>query len=338
MKDTRRTRAITGLLLAMALVLMTVDHRTGEGSPLGPLKGMGAAVFGGVEQLGAEVARPVGRFLDALLDAPGAQERVEELRRENDRLRRDLMAQNLDRRRSEELHRLLGAAGTGGYRIVPAQVVARRGVPGFEEAVELDAGESDGVRPEMTVLSGAGLVGRVIRVGPATSTVVLVSDLALATGARLEGSGEIGFVNGTGDHGRLLQFRLLDSTAPLEAGQRIVSFGSHRGAPYVAGVPIGVIERVEATPGELTRTAYARPYADLTALDVVGVVVEPPERDPRDALLPPRPAKASGPAKTAGPSEASDPAKAAGAPGTTSPRERRPRRERRRPRKREETE
>jgi rod shape-determining protein MreC len=53
-------------------------------------------------------------------------------------------------------------------------------------------------------------------------------------------------------------------------------------------VPIGVIERVEATPGALTRIAYAKPFADLTALDVVGVVVRGPARDPRDAVLPRR--------------------------------------------------
>jgi len=29
-----------------------------------------------------------------------------------------------------------------------------------------------------------------------------------------------------------------------------------------------------------------RPYVDFTALDLVGVVVVPPRRDPRDAVLP----------------------------------------------------
>ena len=59
----------------------------------------------------------------------------------------------------------------------------------------------------------------------------------------------------------------------------------------MAGVPIGVIERVEPTPGELTKVALARPYVDFSALDVVGVVVQGPRRDPRDALLPPAPGR-----------------------------------------------
>ncbi|GHE47680.1 rod shape-determining protein MreC [Streptosporangium violaceochromogenes] len=289
MKDTRRARMSLGVLLAAALVLMTVDHRTGANSPLSPLKEAGAELFGAAESLGAGVVRPIGRFFETMAAAPDAQRRIEGLLAENQRLKRDLLAQALDRRHSEELRRLLGVAGTAGYKLVPARVIARRGTPGFEEAVQLDVGSADGVRSEMTVLNGDGLVGRVVQVGTSTSTVVLLSDPASAAGARLEGSNEIGVVHGVGEKGRLIRFRLLDSSAQIVPGRRIVSFGSQRGAPYVAGVPIGVVERVEATPGELTRIAYARPYADLTALDVVGVVVQAPRRDPRDAVLPDAP-------------------------------------------------
>ncbi|MBB2913071.1 rod shape-determining protein MreC [Streptosporangium becharense] len=289
MKDTRRSRINLGLLLAAALILVTVDHRAGAGSPLGPLRGVGSELFGAVENAGAGIARPVGEFFETMAGAPAARRRVEELRAENQRLKRDLAARNLDRRRSEELRRLLGTAGAGGYTVVTAQVIARRGTLGFEEAVELDVGRADGVRPEMTVLNADGLVGRVIQAGSETSTVLLLSDPASAAGARLESSNEIGVVHGVGENGRLIRFRLLDSTAPITPGHRIVSFGSQRGVPYVAGVPIGVIERVEATPGELTRIAYARPYADLTALDVVGVVMRAPRREPRGPVIPPEP-------------------------------------------------
>lgn len=269
-----------------ALIILTVDHRTGTSSPLKPLRAAAAYVFGTAEQFGGVLVRPIGGFVRTVVGAPDAQERIEALKEENARLRAEMLASKLDSSRSKELKQMLGLAGAGGYKVVPANVVARRGLPGFEDAVQIDAGTNDGIRTEMTVLSGGGLVGRVVRTSSDTSTVVLLSDPALAVGARLEGGKEIGVVHGVGEHGRLVQFRLLDSTAPLTRGARIVSFGSQNGSPYVPGVPVGVIERVESTPGELTRIAYARPYADLTALDVVGVVVAAPKRDPRDAVLP----------------------------------------------------
>jgi rod shape-determining protein MreC len=286
MRDSRRAQLTLGALLTASLVILTVDHSTGTGSPVWPLRAAGAWVFGAAEKVGGTVVRPIGGFLQALAGATSAQANLDRLKAENAKLRTNLTAGRLDAARSAELKRLLGAAGVGGYKIVPANVVARRGQPGFEDAVEVDAGARDGVRTEMTVMNGNGLIGRVIRVSATTSTVLLISDPASAAGARLEGGQEIGVVRGVGEHGRLVQFQLLDSTAPMARGGRLVSFGSQRGAPYVPGVPIGVIERVEATPGELTRTAYARPYADLTALDVVGVVVGAPRKDPRDAVLP----------------------------------------------------
>ncbi|MEV4840797.1 rod shape-determining protein MreC [Nonomuraea sp. NPDC049486] len=288
MRDSRQARLILGTLLAAALVILTVDHRAGESSPLEPLRAAGSWVFGTAEQAGATVFGPVTGFVEALAGAPAAQESIARLRRENARLRADLAAGKVDTMRSAELKRMLGLASLGGYKVVPANVIARRGQPGFEEAVELDAGTDDGVRADMTVINGDGLVGRVVHASPRTSSVVLLSDPASAAGARLEQGREIGVVHGVGEHGRLLRFQLLDATAPVLRGSRLVSFGSHRGAPYVPGVPIGVVERVEPASGELTRTAYARPYADMTALDVVGVVVQPPARDPRDAVLPRR--------------------------------------------------
>ncbi len=50
-----------------------------------------------------------------------------------------------------------------------------------------------------------------------------------------------------------------------------------------------MITSVQGSPGSLTTRALVRPYADLTALGVVGIVITPPSRDPRFAVLPPRP-------------------------------------------------
>jgi len=52
---------------------------------------------------------------------------------------------------------------------------------------------------------------------------------------------------------------------------------------------VGEVVDVEETPGSLTRAAMVKPYASFTSLDLVGIVVEPPREDPRDAVLPPRP-------------------------------------------------
>jgi rod shape-determining protein MreC len=286
--DTRRTRAVLGILLLISLAMITVDYRGGDQSPLRGLRSFGEAIFGPIEGVAAAVVTPIGHVLNTIVSAPGAHRRIGRLERENQRLREQVRTQQIDRTRAEQLQRLLGTAGLGGYRIVTAQVISAG--EGVEETVSIDAGSGDGVRADMTVITGDGLVGRVTRVGPTTSTVLLATDSGSSVGGRLEKSGEIGVVRGTGRRsGSPLTFELLDSTVEIKPGQRIVSFGSQGDRPYVPGVPIGTVTRIERTPGSLTRTAIVRPFTHFTGLDVVGVVVAPPKKNPRDAVLPPVP-------------------------------------------------
>jgi rod shape-determining protein MreC len=297
-KDTRRSRFVLGALLLVALALITIDYRGGENSPLRGLRGVGAAIFGPIERTAAAIVHPIGSTFDAITDAPGERDKAERLQRENQRLREQLRSNQLDRGRADQLDKLLRSAGLGGYKIVAAQVISAG--QGFEDTVTIDTGSSSGVRPDMTVMTADGLVGRITRVGPSTATVLLATDAASAVGGRLEDSKEIGITQGRGRRGAgggtdtPLRFQLLDANAPMTPGQRIVTLGSEGDRPYVPGVPIGTVDRVVQTPGSLTRTAFIRPFVHFTSLDVVGVVVAPPKNDPHDSILPPKPTAAPG--------------------------------------------
>ncbi len=115
---------------------------------------------------------PVVEFFDGLGD--DEQARLDELERENAELRAQLRTSELARNRAAELDALLRVAGAGQYRTVPAQVIAVGPAQGFASTATIDAGEIDGLRPEMTVLNGDGLVGRVKSVTRTTALVVLL--------------------------------------------------------------------------------------------------------------------------------------------------------------------
>ena len=86
-----------------------------------------------------------------------------------------------------------------------------------------------------------------------------------------------------------LEFEIFDPLAEIKEGDRIVTWGSEGGSPFVSGVPIGEVISVKSAPGLLTKTAKVKPYVKLSTLDLVSVVVEAPRIDPRDSLLPPMP-------------------------------------------------
>lgn len=287
MRDSRRTRLVLVLLLLIGFVLITLDFRGGESSPVRLVRDAGARIFGPIESGAAAVAEPVQNAVRDLASAWGSQERIEALERENARLRAQLRSREVSQRRAGELNELLSFAGRGRLRIVPAHVIAVRGALGFEHTATLDAGSRDGVEQNMTVVTGDGLVGRVVHVGPGTSTVLLAIDRSSHVGARMENSGEIGVTQGAGMGSMRLE--LLNSHASLGQGDRLVTFGSQGGEPYVPGIPVGTVASTEVAPGALLQHAQVRPFVDFSTLDTVGVVVEQQSGVPRDALLPPKP-------------------------------------------------
>jgi rod shape-determining protein MreC len=287
-RDNRRTRALLALLLFTSICLITIDYRGGPGSPLNGVRSVAAAVFGPVEQVAAAIASPISGAVNRVGDLGTGTTDAKRLAKQNEDLRRKLRTSSLERSRAGELDALLKVAGTGRYKVVPAQVIAIGAAQTFSWTVTIDAGTRDGVRPDMTVLNGDGLVGRVKTVGPSTATVLLAVDPESSVGVRLESTMEVGFTTGHGAH-HDLDLQLLDGQSTVERGDRLVTFGSQGDMPYVPGVPVGSVVSVTGTPGSQTRTAVVSPYVDFTSLDLVGIVVEPPRADPRDAVLPPRP-------------------------------------------------
>ncbi|MFF8290665.1 rod shape-determining protein MreC [Streptomyces sp. NPDC016309] len=287
MRDTRESRLLLVLLVAIAFALITVDIRGGEESPVDGARRAAATVFGPVENSVASAVNPVGNAIAAVRDSGERHNRIAELERENAALKAKLGSDDRNRSRVRELDNLLKKAGAGQYGIKAAEVVAIGAAQGFSWTVTIDVGSDDGIKRDMTVINGDGLVGRVTTVGPGTSTVLLASDPDFTVGTRMERSDELGFATGQGD--RPLSVQLLNGKAKVKPGDRLVTFGSRADRPFVPGVPVGEVVRVDPSTGSLTRNIYVRPYVGFSKLDIVGVVVQAPRADPRDTVLPPKP-------------------------------------------------
>ncbi|MGL5859378.1 MAG: rod shape-determining protein MreC [Angustibacter sp.] len=288
------------LVVFVALVVV-VDLVTGPGGAADQLRSGASTVLGPISRAASATGRAVA---DAARGFTGASRReTDRLRRENDALRLAARANAEDRRRAAELDALLRTAGLGQYRVVPARVVAIADAAAPQALATLDAGSRDGIRPDQTVLSGAGLVGRVLRVGPTTCDVLLITDPGFSVGVRLEGTGLIGVASGAGK--RPMDLRLLDAQTQVDAGTRLVTLGSAGGRPFVPGVPVGEVRTVQTAAGTLARLGSVAPFVRPATVDLVGVVVQPPRQDPRDAVLPPQPTDAPAATPTPAPTSAS---------------------------------
>ncbi|MET9785533.1 rod shape-determining protein MreC [Streptomyces canus] len=287
MRDTRESRLLLVLLIAVAFALITVDIRGGEDSPVDGARQAAAAVFGPIEDSVSTAVNPVGNAVSAVRDSGERHDRLAELAKENAALKARLGSDDRNSSRLKQLDKMLKIAGQGQYGIKGAEVIAIGAAQGFSWTITVDVGANDGIQRDMTVLNGDGLVGRVTTVGPNTATVLLANDPDFTVGTRMEATDELGFASGQGD--RPLRVELLNGKAEVKKGDRLVTFGSQADKPFVPGVPVGVVSRVDPSGGDLTRTLYVTPYVSFTKLDIVGVVVQAPKKDPRDTVLPAKP-------------------------------------------------
>jgi rod shape-determining protein MreC len=302
--DNRRTRLVLGVLLVVAIALITLDFKDGGASPT---RGLGADIFGPVERVTHDVTDPVARVFDSITGGPSAQGTISSLQQQNAQLRAELSAAQLTKTAKKQLAQLL-QMDAGAYRIVAASVIAAGG--GFSDTVTLDVGSDDGIKPDETVLNGSGFVGTVTQVSATTSTVLLSSDASSLVGVQLAGGGEIGEISGTGKSmsgSAMMRLSLFDANAVLHPGQELVTYASINDQPQVPGVPVGTIVSVSGNAGALTQTALVRPAVNFTSLGVVGVVVQTPRHNPRTSILP-RPAPTV--TVTANPSTPSSPGSA----------------------------
>jgi rod shape-determining protein MreC len=282
-RDKRRTRVVLVVLLVVALGLIGLNYADGSNGLLRAARNAGSAIFGSSERAASSVAR----FFSGS-GSSGTQ--VQSLQAQVARLRAELTGEQLSRSDYAQLRKLLQVAGAAQYRVVAATVIAVG--TGFQQTVTIDVGSANGIRPDETVLNGEGLVGAVTSVTSSTATVMLASSPAVAVGAQVSPSGQLGVVTGsaaTASSGGLMHLQMLSSSAALKPGDQLVTSASVRDRPYVPGVPIGVITKLINVNGALTEAAEIRPYVDYTGLGIVGVVIVPPRHNPRFSALPPLP-------------------------------------------------
>ena len=280
-----RGRLLIIALLVTSLFLITLDLRGVQ--VIDGLRSGTQTVLTPVQKGGSWLLTPVRNFFSDVSNLGRTQNKIKKLESENDSLRLKLLnRQNADAQ-LKELEGILDLAGTAGYKVVNAEVISYGSTSSFTQTLTIDAGSSSGILANMTVLSGFGLVGVVKKSYQSSALVQLAADPAFKIGVRIAGTQQIGILSGQGTRSGVLQ--LLDNTTRVKKGDVLLARGSQSGRPFVPGVPICEVTKIDNSPGAITQTADIRFYADFSALTVVGVVVSGSQTDPRDSLVPTKP-------------------------------------------------
>lgn len=281
MYERRRARVLLSVLTLIVLGLVTVDARTGDDSPLHRVRQGASTIFGPLQEAMSAVVRPftlVTGEVSELLNLREENARLrEELERQRERRRvvADVTRENESLRDLLEMQRDLTATSDE-FETVTAQVVALA-PSNFEWTVTLDVGDEHGVRRDMVVISGDGIVGRVVQAGPRVSRVLLAVDRSFSAAVRLARTGEHGYIEGGGTDP--LRLQLLDPEADVRVGDEVVT-SSYSNALFPDGLPVGRVDEVGEETGLLVRDVEVRPFVDFTQLTHVLVILRAPPVDP----------------------------------------------------------
>ena len=281
----RRQLTVLAALLAASIVCITIDFRQPDGGPVDRLQRLAIAVFGPLQRGASAVVRPAAALAGEAAELGRLRDHNRRLEAEVARLRAqertcaDVLGEN------RRLRGVLGMARRCGCRTVGASVVASSG-SNFQLSVTVDAGSRQGVARDMAVVDADGLVGRVTQVTADYAIVLLVTDPASGVAATLAPgpawgtarsapwSKAPGIVRGSGS--QLLSFQPVRAGTPVRRGDPVLT-QAYQGSVFPAGLPIGVVERVDpAGAATLVPRVAVRLYATLSALDVVAIVVERP--------------------------------------------------------------
>ncbi len=158
-------------------------------------------------------------------------------------------------------------------RFISARAIADVG-GAFARAILLNVGESKGVRVGLPVMTGEGLVGRVVHVGARTSRVLLLTDINARTPVVIGDPPVRAILAGDNRDNPTLKF--IDGDVVLEAGALIVTSG--HGGVFPPGLPVGVIA------GEVEGRILAQTFVDWRNLAYVRLVDFGPAEQPIDTL------------------------------------------------------
>lgn len=171
--------------------------------------------------------------------------------------------------RLQELYKM--DQNTADYPKVGANVIASDNSNWFS-SFTIDKGSQDGIRKDMNVLSGAGLVGIVTDVGPNYAVVSSVIDdknvsaMILTTFDKCIVSGDLSLI----DDGVIKFQQLENNDNEVAIGEQVVT--SNISNKYLQGLLIGYVSEIHVDSNNLTRSGYIIPATNFKELQEVLVI------------------------------------------------------------------
>jgi rod shape-determining protein MreC len=271
-----RNLTVLGLVLFAQVLGLAVQTRrsTPEGGSANLVRVWTAAAITPIERAVVGVEQGFGYAWKTYFDLRSVRVENQGLKLQLDQLRVQQVRLREDAAQAHRLQALLAFKEQFISQTMAAQVIGTSGSE-HSKLVYIDKGASDGIRPDMAVITPQGIVGKVIRVFSGTAQVLLINDEQGGIGAILERSRLQGIVRGT-PSGTLILHNIMNDEK-VTVGEMVLASGGDRVFPK--GMPIGQVKTIRNGP-DIFFDIEVTPAADLNKLEEVLVITKLVEKSP----------------------------------------------------------
>jgi rod shape-determining protein MreC len=273
-KTVRRRRAVLALLVVLSLILLSAYFGEAPDGGLHSVQRGFLTVFSPIQDGANKALKPVRDLFGWFGDTLHAKSQRDELLKQNDKLRKEVIA---NRANEHGYHELLGLyhldqLTLNNYRPVSATVV-RKSPNLWYQTVWIDKGSSSGVQKNDPVVNDEGLVGKVAQVASDGAVVDLITDSEVGVSARINGTNATGVIQPKVGDPNDLVLEYLPANTSVTKGEYVVTSGtvaSPDDSLYPPGIAIGQVSSVEEESAYTSVNVH--PLANLHNLNVVQVL------------------------------------------------------------------
>ncbi len=155
------------------------------------------------------------------------------------------------------------------YKLIPAKVVSNS-VKSHNNLITIDKGSADGVRQDMGVASGNGVVGVVYMVAPHYSVVIPLLNLSSSVSCKIRGRGYFGYLHWEGGDSRVAYM----DDVPRHAHFKLFDWVETSGfsSIFPPGITVGRIRHVYNSPDGVSYRLQINLSTDFAKLRDVCVI------------------------------------------------------------------
>ncbi|MDE3056808.1 MAG: rod shape-determining protein MreC [Bacteroidota bacterium] len=164
------------------------------------------------------------------------------------------------------LRSMIALKETSSTQLIAATIVGKN-LNLLRNTLTLNAGSDDGVRAMMPVISGEGLVGRIIAVSAHYAVAQMVLNVDFRASAKDQRSRVDGIIAWDGN---ILRFQNVAKTLDVRIGDAIIT--SEYSDAFPEGIKIGVVSAVEEAQGSLFKTILVAPAVNFVMTEEVFVL------------------------------------------------------------------